>query len=72
MASETTATKRSKGWIAERVGNDVHVHPQNDMVHHLLDQLCWCHPTVQTEPAGRLVTHHSADKRELWEQVSCH
>lgn len=41
-----------------------HVLPINDTREHEESDTCWCHPT--TDEDG-VVTHHSADQRELFE-----
>ena len=50
---------------------DLHVLPINDLREHEETRDCWCHPAVTGEPYEEtdvIVTHNSADGRELIEQ----
>ena len=51
----------------------VHVQPVGDLVAHDLDDDCACGPAVEAVPRGDgsfgwLITHHSLDGRERFEQ----
>lgn len=61
------------GWEMWERGTFNEVLPQDDLKEHLLGDECWCNPKVEHVegvPAGGvdvLITHNSADKRELFE-----
>ncbi len=44
----------------------VHVLPEDDMFDHETSSRCWCCPELDEEHF--VVTHHSADRREDFEQ----
>lgn len=47
----------------------VHVLPVNDLKEHAETDDCECHPSVQyVGEGGKVVTHHSYDHREWWEE----
>lgn len=48
--------------------DDIHVLPTDDLVPHLETRGCWCVPDVERVGLCDLVTHHSADGREEYEQ----
>lgn len=50
--------------------SDVHVMPVDDLREHRESRRCWCRPVVKKGPgfASALVTHNSADGRELVER----
>ena len=48
---------------------DVHILPLGDLYIHRETRECWCRPTLTQEPdASVVITHHSADGRELVER----
>ena len=54
--------------------SDVHVIPVNDLKEHRESRRCWCKPAVKKGPGWQsaLVTHQSADGRELVERHGLH
>jgi len=50
------------------VKRDIHVLPMKDLREHDETRTCWCHPKVERVEGGVVVTHHSADGRELVER----
>lgn len=48
--------------------NDIHVIPVGDTREHVAQKDCWCEPFVEIHQNGDLVTHRSADCRELYEK----
>ena len=49
--------------------DDLHVIPENDLRQHFETRKCWCLPSiVQNTGAAAVVTHNSADGRELVER----
>lgn len=50
--------------------SDIHVVPVDDWIEHDTEtRVCWCQPTIEEHEdwSAALVTHHSADWRELHE-----
>ncbi len=63
-------SKVPKGWITQPASEHngrVHIYPQNDEREHddLFGLECWCNPSYDYP----VVTHNSADMRELIEQA---
>jgi len=50
---------------------DIHVLPLNDLREHDETRTCWCQPKVERVDGGVVVTHQSADGRELVERHGC-
>ncbi|MGD0002870.1 MAG: hypothetical protein ABSE06_01430 [Anaerolineaceae bacterium] len=47
---------------------EIHVHPLEDLVVHILTEDCGCHPQIDiVEGAGRVIVHNSWDGREVYE-----
>ena len=47
---------------------EVHVHPLEDILPHVLSDTCACEPKIDiVEGAGRVIVHNSWDKREVYE-----
>lgn len=46
----------------------VHVYPEGDLHEHVLQDNCWCVPSVKPEGAGFVVVHHALDGRESHEE----
>ncbi len=63
------------GWEMWERGSFNEVLPQDDLKEHFLGDECWCNPIIENVtgvPPGNpdiLITHNSADKRELSERV---
>ncbi|MEU5772715.1 hypothetical protein ABZ819_05340 [Streptomyces venezuelae] len=60
----------SSQWLAKQTnGNEVHVAPLDDVIVHVLTDLCPCGPSPSPSPLGDgsdgwVYTHHSLDGRE--------
>lgn len=48
----------------------VHVYPERDLAEHVLNDACWCKPTVKPEGAGAVVLHNALDGRATQDVTS--
>lgn len=66
------APSKTKDWRTTRTRGkeaDIHVLPIGDLEEHVERRDCWCHPwIVKKRGETAVVSHHSADGRELIER----